>query len=91
VEISCLEIVRELSNYLDDGLSENLRSELEAHLGKCRHCRAVWDGLRNTVTLIGDGQVFELPVGFSERLRKRLKLRFLANGVSVGARLSSPP
>jgi len=38
----------------------------------CAHCAAVLDGARNLVAIVGDGRAFELPNGFSERLRERI-------------------
>jgi anti-sigma factor RsiW len=70
--ISCLDVIRELSNYIDQDVSAELRGQIEAHLPACAHCTAIYDGLRNTITLIGDGRSFELPAGFSQRLRERL-------------------
>ena len=75
MDISCLEVIRELSNYLDEDVKPELRADLEAHLPRCAHCTAIYDGLRNTITLIGDGRSFPLPSGFSRRLRDRLPHR----------------
>jgi len=72
VEISCLEVIRELSNYIDDDVTKQLREQIIAHLPSCAHCTAIYDGLRNTITLTGDGRAFELPAGFSEGLRMKL-------------------
>lgn len=72
MEISCLEVIRELSNYIDVDVTPELREQIVAHLPGCLHCTAVYDGLRNTITLIGDGRSFDLPAGFSHRLRSRL-------------------
>ena len=72
MEISCLEVIRELSNYVDQDVQPELRAEIEAHLPTCAHCTAIYDGLRNTITLMGDGRSFELPSGFSQRLRDKL-------------------
>jgi putative zinc finger protein len=73
VEISCREVVLELSDYIDEGPDPRLRRQIEQHLACCTHCTAIYDGVRNVVTLIGDDRSFELPVGFSRRLRARLK------------------
>ena len=59
VEISCLEVIRELSNYVDKDVKPELRGQIAAHLPTCAHCTAVYDGLRNTITLVGDGRSFE--------------------------------
>jgi predicted anti-sigma-YlaC factor YlaD len=73
VEIRCLEVIRELSNYIDKDVKPELRTQITAHLPSCAHCTAIYDGLRNTITLVGDGRSFELPVGFSQRLRAKLE------------------
>jgi anti-sigma factor RsiW len=72
VEISCLEVIRELSNYFDKDLTSELRAQITAHLPTCAHCTAIYDGLRNTMTLVGDGRSFQLPAGFSQRLLAKL-------------------
>ena len=72
MEISCMEVIRELSNYIDKDVPPNLREQILSHLPGCSHCTAVYNGLRNTITLTGDGRAFNLPAGFSERLRSQL-------------------
>lgn len=72
MEISCLEVIRELSSYIDQNVDSELRAQITAHLSKCAHCTAVYDGTRNVITLVGDDRSFELPAGFSERLKSRL-------------------
>jgi anti-sigma factor (TIGR02949 family) len=72
MEISCLEVIRELSNYIDQEITPDLKAQIEAHLPHCKHCTAVYDGSRNVVRLITDQRSFELPTGFSQRLRNRL-------------------
>jgi len=78
VQISCLEVIRELSNYIDKDLSSELRAQIEEHLPGCAHCTAIYNGLRNTITLIGDARSFELPEGFSRRMRDRLSEKQLS-------------
>jgi hypothetical protein len=73
IEISCREVWREVSNYIDNAVDPELRLRMEEHFKGCEHCSAILDGARNVVQLVGDGQVFDLPKGFSERLKKRLE------------------
>ena len=73
IEISCVEVWREISNYLDGDISVDLRERMEKHFGACAHCTAVLDGTRNVVELVGDGRVFQMPDGFSKRLYKKLQ------------------
>jgi hypothetical protein len=72
IEISCFHVWREISNYIDGGIDPELRRRMEEHFKGCEHCRAILDGTKNVVRLVGDGRVFELPSGFSERLKQRL-------------------
>jgi hypothetical protein len=73
IEISCVEVWREISNYLDEDISPAVRERMEAHFKVCAHCTAVVDGTRNVVGLVGDGRVFQMPEGFSKRLHERLQ------------------
>lgn len=73
IEISCVEVWRALSNYIDGAVEPKLRRRMEEHFKGCEHCAAVVDGTRNVIRLVGDGQAFELPAGFSDRLKKRLE------------------
>ena len=73
IEISCSEVWRELSNYIDDGVDAELRARMEAHFKVCAHCTAILDGVRNVVKLVGDGVEYQLPAGFSERLYNKIK------------------
>jgi len=79
VPISCEEVWREVSNYLEGQMDARLRRRVEQHFKSCKHCSAVLDGTRNVVRLVGDGQSFELPAGFSQRLQARLADRGAAS------------
>jgi anti-sigma factor RsiW len=72
IEISCLEIWREISNYIDDEVDPELRARMEAHFSVCAHCTAVLNGTKNVVKLVADGVEYELPRGFSERLYNKI-------------------
>ncbi len=72
VEISCVEVWREISNYLEGVVDPDLRARMEAHFKVCRHCKAILDGTGNVVRLIADGEPFDVPAGFRERLYKKL-------------------
>jgi hypothetical protein len=77
IEISCEHVWREVSNYLDNELDTELRARMEAHFKVCAHCAAVLDGARNVIAIVGDGRAFDLPQGFSDRLRRRLAQQLL--------------
>jgi anti-sigma factor RsiW len=73
IEISCIEVWREISNYVDDEVDAKLRARMEAHFKACAHCTAVLDGTKNVVKLVGDGVEYQVPDGFSQRLYNKIK------------------
>ena len=72
IEISCSEVWREISNYIDDAVDPELRARMEAHFKVCRHCTAVLDGTRNVVKLVADEAEFEVPAEYGSRLYSKL-------------------
>jgi len=70
--ISCAEVRRELSNYIENDVTPELRAQVEQHVLSCGGCKAVYDGVRNVLKLVGGGGIIELPSGFSLRLFRRL-------------------
>jgi len=72
IMISCEEVRRELSNYIDDEVTPEVRARIDEHVRFCPGCKAVYDGVRNVLTLVGSGDIIELPRGFSLRLFERL-------------------
>jgi anti-sigma factor RsiW len=73
IEISCLEVWREISNYVDSDVEPELRARMEAHFKVCAHCKAILDGTRNVVKLVADGVEYPVPEGFSKRLYNKIK------------------
>jgi hypothetical protein len=46
---------------------------VQKHLEHCEICSAILDSTRNILVLTADDRVFELPLGYSERLHARLE------------------
>ena len=74
LEITCQQVWKEISDYYDGDLSPELRERVRRHLEVCVHCLAVYDGLRNTISLVAHEHAFELPADLSQRLCAKLKL-----------------
>lgn len=70
--LECKHVWDYISGYLDDSLSPEARELVQKHLENCEICSAILDSTRNIVVLTADDRVFELPMGFSERLHARL-------------------
>jgi hypothetical protein len=70
--LECKHVWDYISDYLDDSLSSEVRELVQRHLEHCEICSAILDSTRNILILTADERVFELPIGFSDRLRTRL-------------------
>jgi predicted anti-sigma-YlaC factor YlaD len=70
--LDCKHVWQHLSGYLDGTLSPDVLEQVEKHLQHCEICSAILDSTRNILILTADERVFELPLGYSERLHARL-------------------
>lgn len=65
----CLDILRQLSAYIDDELPEDICAELRRHLGACPNCEEFITSLRDTVRLCRHHQ--PPPLSAFERAKLR--------------------
>jgi anti-sigma factor RsiW len=70
--LECKHVWDYISGYLDGTLDAEVREQVQRHLEHCEICSAILDSTRNIIILTADDRVFELPVGYSERLHARL-------------------
>ena len=71
--IDCKHVWDRISEFLDDSLSPESRELMQKHLEHCEVCSAILDSTRNILILTADERVFELPLGYSERLHARIE------------------
>jgi predicted anti-sigma-YlaC factor YlaD len=90
--ISCQEVWKDVSDYIDNELEPLRRAALDRHFAGCRHCTALLEGMRNVITIYQDERIFAPPDGFHERLRqkleketKRSRRKFLAWSLAAAA------
>jgi anti-sigma factor RsiW len=72
MKIDCKHVWQHISAYIDGDVDAALRAEIDRHLEHCEICSAVLDSTRNVVVLMADERIFEIPLGYSERLHRRL-------------------
>ena len=76
--LNCKQVLAELSNYLDDEVSPQVRRAMEAHLSRCVRCTVIFDTARKTLRIVSDVGAFEIPLALSERLRVKLRELYAA-------------
>ena len=83
--LECKHVWEYISGYLDNSLDPETRETVQRHLDHCEICSAVLDSTRNILILTADERVFEIPIGFSERLHARLDREIAeASGATQG-------
>jgi len=71
--MECVDVLPNLSCYLDGDGSAELRRALEEHIARCRRCRVVFDTMGRTLKIVLDADPFEVPLAVSARLYSRLQ------------------
>lgn len=76
--VSCKKVIAELSNFLDQSVDAGTKAEIRHHLAHCRRCSTLLDSIRKVLVISADHRTFEVPVGFSERLHRKLAEKIIA-------------
>ena len=71
--IECKHVWDHISGYLDGTLDPEVLAVVQKHLEHCELCSAILDSTRNILILTADERVFELPLGYRQRLHARLE------------------
>ena len=67
--MKCKDFLNELTDYLDDTLSESTKAELDEHLHWCHECHVLLNTTKKTIEIYRDSQLYELPDDLRSRLR----------------------
>jgi hypothetical protein len=71
--MKCEELLKMLNEYVDGTVDPSVCVEFEKHMVGCNPCQVVVDNIRKTIALYRDGQPYELPIAFRERLYANLR------------------
>ena len=66
--MKCNDFLKELSDYLDGRITEDLKIELDEHLHWCHECHVVMNTTKKTIEIYRDNQIYELPTNLRTRL-----------------------
>jgi anti-sigma factor RsiW len=76
--LTCKDFLRELSDYLDESLDQQVRSRLEEHIAACPNCWVIADTTRKTVQIYKGMEPYPVPVDVQERLMAALERKIAA-------------
>ena len=90
--LTCKEFLKELNDYLDETVDQELRRHIEAHITQCPNCFVILDTTKKTIQVYKGVQPQTLPPDVQARLMKaverkladqRAKLSVKAPGIST--------
>lgn len=73
--MTCTEFLNLLDDLIDDSVTTELRSEIEAHMHKCGHCEVLFNTTRKTIEIYRSHELYELPTDLRERLHAAIMTR----------------
>ena len=71
--LSCEQINQFIIDYLDDNLPEQTKKKFEMHINKCPNCSAYFDQYNDTVMMVNEDGVLEIPEDLIEFTRSFLR------------------
>ncbi len=74
--MKCEELLAMLNEYVDGTVDPAICEEFEKHMAGCNPCQVVVDNIRQTITLYKEGQTYEMPLVFRQRLHAALRKRW---------------
>ena len=66
-EMSCVEVRRQLVDYMEGDLEHPMAGRLLNHLESCAQCESVLKGIQNVASLLSHLGEFDLPAGLCIR------------------------
>lgn len=76
--LDCRQVLAELSNYVDDEVTLELKRAIEEHLARCGRCWVVYDTTRKTLLIVTANRATATPIEVSQRLHARLRQLYAA-------------
>jgi anti-sigma factor RsiW len=78
--VKCTEFLKELTDYLDGKINEDLRTELDEHLHWCHECHVVMNTTQKTIEIYRDNKIYELPDDLRSRLHHAIMTKCRKSG-----------
>ena len=75
--MECHDLVKYLSDYIDNNLDEELTVEAQEHLATCHNCRVVLDTTQQMIFLYREQGKRTIPAKRRQRLFKQLQKTFM--------------
>lgn len=91
--LTCKDFLKELNDYLDESIDQELRRELEAHARECPNCWVIFDTSKKTLKIYKGMEPQQIPSRVHDRLMAALQKKIAAkcSQQSAGAPPATSP
>lgn len=76
--LTCKDFLSELSEYLDESLDSELRSNLQKHVNECPNCWVILDTTQRTIKVYKRGEPQSIPQDIHNRLMMAVQKKLAA-------------
>ena len=76
--LTCKDFLRDLNEYLDEGLDPEIRAKVETHINECPNCWVVADTTRKTIRIYKGMDPHPIPQDIEARLLEALERKIAA-------------
>jgi anti-sigma factor RsiW len=76
--LTCKDFLRELSDYLDESVDQDVRAKIEKHISECPNCWVIADTTRKTIRIYKGMDPQPLPADVESRLMRALEKKLAA-------------
>lgn len=75
--MKCEELLKHLNEYVEGTIDPAVCEQFEEHMADCNPCQVVVDNIRKTIMLYKEGEAYEIPIAFKNRLHETLRKRWM--------------
>ena len=76
--LTCRDFLKELSDYLDETVDQEVLAKLERHITECPNCWVIADTTRKTIRVYKGMDPHPLPIDVESRLMRALEKKIAA-------------
>ena len=76
--LTCKDFLRDLSDYLDESVDQDIRAKIEKHISECPNCWVIADTTKKTIGIYKGMEPCPIPQEVESRLMQALEKKMAA-------------
>jgi anti-sigma factor RsiW len=73
--MTCTDFLAKLTDFFDGKVPPDLMTEVQRHIGECKHCEVVLDSTTKTINIYRDHELYDFPSETRERIHATIMAR----------------